>query len=157
MARKRKPPDNVVARNRKARHNYVIDEVFEAGIVLSGTEVKSLRQGRAAITEAYAGEKEGELILFASHIPEYQAASSFNHDPRRPRKLLMHKRQIARLIGAVQRKGMTVVPLSIYFNPKGIAKVELALAHGKHAYDKRIASKERDWKRQKARLMRDKG
>ncbi len=159
MARKKKKstPGNVVARNRKARHNYRIEEVFEAGIVLAGSEVKSLRQGRGSISESYAGEKGGELYLFASHIPEYEAASSFNHDPRRPRKLLMRKRQIGRLISAVQRKGMTVIPLSVYFTPKGIAKVELALAHGKHAYDKRAASKDRDWKRDKARLMRDKG
>ena len=158
MARKKKnEPGNVVARNRKARHNYVIDEVFEAGIMLAGTEVKSLRKGRCTITEAFAGPKEGELYLFSSHIPEYESASSFNHDPARPRKLLMHKRQINKLLDAVRRQGMTVVPLSIYFNPRGIAKVELALAHGKHAYDKRAATKDRDWKRQKARLMRDKG
>ncbi len=159
MARKgkRTGPGNVAAQNRKARRDYAIDELFEAGIALVGTEVKSLRQGRANITEAYASEKNGELYLFNAHIPLYGSASSFNHEPRRPRKLLLHKRQIGKLIGAVQRKGMTLVPLSVYFNAKGLAKVELALAKGKHSYDKRAAVKDRDWKRQKARLMREKG
>jgi len=147
----------IAAQNRKARHNYHVEETFEAGIVLTGTEVKSLREGRASITEAYAGEMERELFLFNAHIPEYSAASRFNHEPRRPRKLLMHKREISKLLAAVQRKGMTLVPLSIYFNPRGVAKVELALGRGKHAYDKRAAAKERDWKRDKARLIREKG
>ncbi len=156
MAR-RKSHGTVAAQNRKARHNYAIEETFEAGIVLTGSEVKSLRQGRAAINEAYAGERGGELFLFNAHIPEYTAASRFNHEPRRPRKLLLHRREIAKLIAAVQRKGMTVVPLSVYFNATGRAKVELALARGKRTYDKRVAAKERDWKRQKARLLRDRG
>ena len=156
MAR-RKARGTMVAQNRKARHDYAIEETFEAGIVLTGTEVKSLRQGRAAITEAYAGEREGELFLLNAHIPEYTAASRFNHEPRRPRKLLLHRREIAKLVAAVQRKGMTVVPLSVYFTATGLAKVELALARGKRTYDKRIAVKERDWKRQKARLLRDRG
>lgn len=156
MAR-RKGRGTVVAQNRKARHDYAIEETFEAGIVLTGTEVKSLRQGRAAITEAYAGERGGELFLLNAHIPEYTAANRFNHEPRRPRKLLLHRREIAKLIAAVQRKGMTVVPLSVYFTATGLAKVELALARGKRTYDKRIAVKERDWKRQKARLLRDRG
>ncbi len=156
MAR-RKARGTMVAQNRKARHDYAIEETYEAGIVLTGTEVKSLRQGRAAITEAYAGEREGELFLLNAHIPEYTAASRFNHEPRRPRKLLLHRREIAKLIAAVQRKGMTVVPLSVYFTATGLAKVELALARGKRTYDKRIAVKARDWKRQKARLLRDRG
>ncbi len=158
MARKKSlVKGNVVAQNRRARHNYSIEETLEAGIVLAGTEVKSLREGRASIVEAHAGAMEGELYLFNAHIPEYNAASRFNHEPRRPRKLLMHKREIAKLFAAIQRKGMTLVPLSIYFNPRGMAKVELALGRGKHAYDKRAASKDRDWKRDKARLLRDRG
>ncbi|MCG8512100.1 MAG: SsrA-binding protein SmpB, partial [Rhodospirillales bacterium] len=137
--------------------DYFIEDSFEAGIVLSGTEVKSLRLGRGSINEAYAGEKSGELCLFNAFIPEYESAARFNHAPRRDRKLLMHRREIARLIGAVQRDGMTLVPLSLYFNARGIAKVELGLARGKHRYDKRASIKERDWKRDKARLLREKG
>lgn len=159
MASKKKKslPGNVVARNRKARHDYFIEDSFEAGIVLAGTEVKSLRLGQGSINEAYAGENKGELVLFNAFIPEYKSASTFNHEPRRTRKLLMHRREIARLVGAVQREGMTLVPLSLYFNDRGVAKVELALARGKHHYDKRASIKERDWKRDKARLMREKG
>ena len=157
MARKGSHRGNVVVQNRRAWHNYAIEEKLEAGIALTGTEVKSLRAGHGAITEAFAREMQGELFLLNAHIPEYLAASRFNHEPRRPRKLLLHRRQINKLIGAVQRDGMTVVPLSIYFTPTGIAKVELALARGKHKYDKRAASKDSDWKRQKARLLRDKG
>jgi SsrA-binding protein len=155
--KKKKESGNVVARNRKARHDYFIEDSFEAGIILSGTEVKSLRLGRGSINEAYAGEKDGALCLFNAFIPEYESASKFNHVPRRFRKLLMHKREIARLLGAVQRDGMTLVPLSVYFNDRGIAKVELGLARGKHHYDKRASIKERDWKRDKARLLREKG
>ncbi len=150
-------PGTTAARNRKARHNYAIEESFEAGLALEGSEVKSLRQGRASISEAYAAEKGGELYLFNAHIPEYDAAGQFTHQPRRPRKLLMHKREINRLAGAVNRQGMTLVPLAIYFNAKGIAKVDLGLARGKRKFDKRAAIKERDWKLQKARLLRDKG
>ena len=150
-------PGTTAARNRKARHNYAIEETFEAGIALEGSEVKSLRQGRASIAEAYAAEKDGELYLFNAHIPEYSAAGQFTHQPRRPRKLLMHRREINRLAGAVNRQGMTLVPLAIYFNARGIAKVDLGLARGKKKYDKRATLKERDWKRQKARLLRDKG
>jgi len=159
MAQKKKKAlsGNVVARNRKARHEYFIEDTFEAGIVLAGTEVKSLRLGQGSINEAYAGERHGELCLFNAFIPEYKAASVFNHEPRRDRKLLLHRREIARLMGAVQRQGMTLVPLSLYFNDRGMAKVELALARGKHSYDKRASIKERDWKRDKARLMRVKG
>ena len=155
--KKKGEPGNVVARNRKARHDYFIEDSFEAGIVLFGTEVKSLRRGQGSINEAYAGEKNGDLSLFNAFIPEYQSASQFNHEPRRTRKLLMHKREIARLLAAVQRDGMTLVPLAIYFNDRGIAKVDLGLARGKHSYDKRASIKAREWKRDKARLMRDKG
>jgi len=146
-----------VAQNRRARHDYQIEETFEAGIALVGTEVKSLRQGHASINEAYAGNKDGELVLFNTHIPEYGAAKHFSHEPRRPRKLLMHRREIGKLIGAVRRGGMTLVPLSIYFNKRGVAKVALALGRGKRSVDKRETVKERDWKRQKARLIREKG
>jgi SsrA-binding protein len=147
----------IAVQNRKARHDYTVEEVFEAGIVLVGTEVKSLRQGRGSIAEAYAGDQHGELYLLNAHIPEYGSASHFSHDPRRTRKLLMHKREIFRLLAAIHRKGMTLVPLSIFFNRRGLAKVELALALGKQKADKRAAIKDRDWKRQKARLMRDRG
>lgn len=160
MARRKKkssPRGNVAAQNRKARHDYSIEETFEAGIMLVGSEVKSLRAGHAAITEAYAGEKNGELYLFNAHIPEYLAAAHFGHEARRPRKLLMHGREIARLMAAVNRQGMTLVPLSIYFNERGMAKVELALAKGRQKADQRAAIKERDWKRQQSRLMRDRG
>jgi len=147
----------LAAQNRKARHDYIIEDTFEAGIVLLGTQVKSLRQGRASIGEAFAAERDGELFLFNAYIPEYEAANRFNHEPRRPRKLLMHRREIARLIGLIQRGGMTLVPLSIYFNERGVAKVQLGLARGKRKVDKREAEKARDWEREKARLMREKG
>ncbi len=146
-----------IAQNRKAFHNYFIDERLEAGIVLSGTEVKSLRQGRATISEAYAGESNGELYLFNSYIPEYEAGNRFNHEPKRPRKLLVHRREMGRLLGATQRQGMTLVPLSLYFNLRGLAKVELGVARGKKLHDKRASVKERDWQREKQRLLRDKG
>ncbi len=145
---------NIVAQNRKARHDYAVEENFEAGIALMGTEVKALRGGKASIGESYAQEKDGEFWLVNAHIGEYAPARHFNHEPRRPRKLLLHKREINRLIGATQRKGMTVVPLSIYFNPRGIAKVNLALARGKQAVDKRQTIKDRDWSRQKARVLK---
>ncbi len=150
-------PERVAAQNRKARHDYFIEETVEAGIILVGTEVKSLRAGRASLGDAYAGERGGELYLFNAYIPEYESGNRFNHVTRRPRKLLLHRRQMERMIGAVQRDGVTLVPLSIYFNERGIAKVQLGLAKGKRKYEKREAIKERDWKRQKARLMRDKG
>lgn len=146
-----------VAQNRKARHNYLIEETLEAGLVLTGSEVKSLREGRASIGEAYAGEQEGELYLFNAHIPEYRAANRLNHPPKRPRKLLVHRRELNRLFGQIQREGYTVVPLSLYFNPRGIAKVELGLAKGKRQIDKRETAKRRDWDRQKARLLRERG
>lgn len=146
----------LAAQNRKARHDYLIEDTFEAGIALVGTEVKSLRQGHASITESFARDKAGEIFLFNAHIPEYGAARHFGHEPRRPRKLLLHRREIRKLIGAVRREGMTLVPLSIYFNKRGIAKVALALARGKQKADKRLADKDREWKRQKSRLMREK-
>ena len=148
----------VVAQNRKARHNYFIEDTLEAGIVLTGTEVKALRQGRASIGEAYAAEEEGELYLLNAHIPEYaQASMRMNHPPKRRRKLLVHRRERSRLAGQVQREGFTIVPLSLYFNGRGIAKVELGLAKGKRSVDKRETTKQRDWQRQKARLLRERG
>lgn len=147
----------IAAQNRKARHDYFIEDTVEAGIVLFGTEVKALRGGKASIGEAFAGEQGGELYLFNAYIPEYEAANRFNHQPRRPRKLLVHRREMNRLLGQIRREGVTVVPLSFYFNPRGILKVELGLARGKRKVDKRAALKERDWKRDKARLMRNKG
>jgi len=146
-----------VAENRRARHEYAISETLEAGIVLHGTEVKSLRQGRANLQESYAGGKDGDLYLFNCHIPEYGNARHFNHEARRPRKLLVHKREVARLLGAVSRKGMTLVPLSLYFNARGLAKVQIGLGQGKRLADKRETAKQRDWQRQKQRLLRDKG
>ncbi len=157
MAPKTPPNFKIVADNRKARFNYEIGETFEAGIELKGTEVKSLRAGKAAIGESYAGEYGGEMFLVNAYIPEYLQANQFNHETKRPRKLLLHKRQVNKLIGAVQREGMTVVPLKIYFNERGRAKVEIALARGKKLHDKRETEKKRDWGREKARLMRDKG
>lgn len=147
----------VVAQNRKARHNYIIEDRIEAGLVLTGTEVKALREGRASIGEAYASEQGGELFLLNAHIPEYRAANRFNHAPKRPRKLLVHRRERSRLAGQVQREGYTLVPLSLYFTPRGLAKVELGLAKGKRHADKRETTKQRDWQRQKARLLRDRG
>ncbi len=146
-----------VALNRKARHDYSIEDTLEAGIQLAGTEVKSLRTGGVQITDSHAGEMGGELWLFNAHIPEYRGGNRFNHEPRRPRKLLVHKRELSRLIGAVTREGMTIVPLALYFNPRGIAKVELGLAKGKKKWDKRETEKKRDWQREKGRLLRSKG
>ena len=157
MNKKKEPVRRAVAENRKARHNYDILETFEAGIALEGSEVKSLREGKANIAESYASPEDGELYLINSSIREYTQANRFNHEERRPRKLLMHKREIARLIGATEREGMTVVPLKLYFNDRGIAKVQLALAKGRKHHDKREAEKARDWQRQKARLLRDRG
>ena len=147
----------VVAENRKARRNYDIEETFEAGLVLSGTEVKSLRSGKGNIAESYASDEKGELFLFNAYIPEYAEASRLNHSPRRPRKLLLHRKQIHKLMIAIQREGMTIVPLRLYFNDRGIAKLEIALAKGRKLHDKRQAERKRDWERQKARLMREKG
>ncbi len=148
---------NIAAQNRRARHDYFIESTLEAGIMLAGSEVKSLRQGKGNINEAFAGQMAGELYLFNAYIPEYQSRTFFTHDTRRPRKLLVHKRELRKLLGAIGREGMTLVPLSIYFNPRGIAKVEIGLAKGKKKHDRREAEKERDWKREKARVMRAKG
>ena len=145
----------VVAENRRARYDYAIDQVYEAGIALTGTEVKSLRFGEGSITESYAEIKGGEAWLINSNVPEFSHGNRFNHEPKRPRKLLLHEREIARLQGAVERKGMTLVPLMVYFNSQGRAKVELALAKGKNVADKRATIKERDWKRDQQRIMRD--
>lgn len=151
------PAGKLVADNRRARFDYEILDMIEAGVVLSGSEVKSLRAGRASLSEAYAGERGGELWLFNVHIPEYGPASRFGHEPKRPRKLLLHRKEVNRLLGAVQKEGMTIVPLRLYFNDRGIAKLQVALARGKKHHDKRETEKKRDWQREKARLIRDKG
>jgi SsrA-binding protein len=146
--------ERFVAQNRRARHDYHIESTLEAGMMLAGTEVKVLRQGLASINEAYATEREGDIYLLNAHFPEYPSAR-FNHEPRRPRKLLLRRREINRLMGAIKRDGVTLVPLSIYFNERGRAKLELGLAKGKRKADKREAEKARDWQRQKARVMRE--
>jgi SsrA-binding protein len=157
MAAKKDPAKRIAAVNRRARFNYEIGQVYEAGIALVGTEIKSLRAGQSNIADAYAGEKNGELWLYNAYIPEYLQANRFNHETRRPRKLLLHKREIGRLVGAVEKEGMTIVPLKVFFNDRGRAKVEIAVARGKKLHDKRETSKARDWGREKARLMRNKG
>jgi SsrA-binding protein len=157
MAAKAERKIKVVADNRKARFNYEIGEVFEAGIALTGTEVKSLRSGKATIAESYADAREGEIWLINSTIPEYLQASRFNHAPKRRRKLLLHKRQVNKLTGAVEREGMTLVPLRLYFNERGRAKIEIALARGKNVRDKRETLKKRSWERERGRLLREKG
>lgn len=146
----------MIVANRKARHDYMIEETYEAGIMLVGTEVKALREGKASLSDAYASEKGGELWLFSSYIAEYSAGNRNNHETRRPRKLLLHAREVGKLMGASQRDGMTLVPLSMYFNDNGLAKVELAIAKGKQQHDKRQSAKEKSWKMDKARLMREK-
>src|ERR1700688_304478 len=157
MAAKPERRFKAVAENRKARFNYEIGEVVEAGIVLTGSEVKSLRLGKATIAESYADARGGEIWLINSNIPEYLQAHRFNHLPKRPRKLLLHARQIDKLVCAVEREGMTIVPLKMYFNEKGRAKVEIALARGKKLHDKRDTLKKRSWEREKGRLLRAKG
>jgi len=147
----------LIAENRRARFDYFIEETLEAGLVLTGTEVKALREGRANIAESYASPENGEFMLINSYIPEYKAANRFNHEPRRHRKLLLHRRQIDKLMGAIQREGRTVVPTRLYFDDKGRAKLELAVAKGKKIHDKRQTEADRDWKRDQARLMREKG
>ena len=147
----------IAAQNRKARHSYGIEDTIEAGLVLLGSEVKALREGRANIAESYAKPEGNEVWLVNAHIPEYKQAGKSNHEPRRPRKLLLKKREVAKLIGAAEREGMTLVPLKLYFNGRGIAKLELGLGKGKKHYDKRETQKKRDWERQKARLLREKG
>ncbi len=148
----------LIAENRRARYDYFLEDVIEAGLVLTGTEVKSLRTGRAAnITESYASPEGGGMMLINSYIPEYGHANRFNHEPRRHRKLLLHQRQIDKLMQAVQREGLTIVPLKLYWNDKGLAKLELAIAKGKKLHDKRETEAARDWKRDQGRLMREKG
>ncbi|MCC0030289.1 MAG: SsrA-binding protein SmpB [Brucellaceae bacterium] len=155
MSAKKKEPDRkVVAENRKARFNYEIVDTFEAGLVLTGTEVKSLRSSKANIQESYAAPEQGEIWLINSHIPEYLEANRNNHEPRRRRKLLLNKREMARMAQAVEKQGMTLVPLKLYFNDRGRAKLEVALAKGKKLHDKRDTEKQRDWNREKQRLLK---
>jgi SsrA-binding protein len=156
MAKLADPNNRIAAQNRKARHDFFIEDHLETGIVLEGSEVKSLREGRASLVDAWAGERNGELWLFSAYIPEYGAAR-VNHETRRPRKLLVSRRERERLFAAVGKEGVTLVPLSIYFNERGRAKVDLGVAKGKRKVDKRETIKQRDWDRQKARLMRAKG
>jgi SsrA-binding protein len=157
MAKKKDDERKVVADNRKARYAYAIESTLEAGLQLMGSEVKSLRTGKANIGESYAHAKDGEIFLVNAYIPEYTMANRFNHEPRRARKLLVRKGEAKRLAIAVQREGMTLIPLRVYFTPKGIAKCELGVARGKKLHDKRQTEKQRDWSRQKARLMRERG
>ncbi len=147
----------IVSENRRARFNYEIGETFEAGLALVGTEVKSLRTGKATIAESYASPEKGEMFLINATIPEFLQGNRFNHEPKRPRKLLLKAREIAKLANGIEREGMTIVPLRIYFNEKGMAKIEIAMARGKKLHDKRETEKQRDWNREKSRLMRDKG
>lgn len=157
MAAKDKDGRRVVAENRRARHDYFIEDVVEAGIVLTGTEVKALREGKATIAESYASPENDGIYLINANIPEYSAGNRENHLPKRPRKLLLRGREIERLTVAVQRKGYTLAPLRLYFNPRGIAKLEIGLALGRKHQDKRDVLKQRDWSRQKQRLLRDRG
>jgi len=156
MAPKRES-GKLVAENRKARYSYEIEDTIEAGIVLTGSEVKSMRTGKANIAESYASNEGGELFLINAHVAEYKGAACDGHDPTRHRKLLLHKKELGRLLGAIQREGMALVPLRLYFNARGIAKLQLGLGRGKKIYDKRETEKKRDWERQKGRLMREKG
>jgi SsrA-binding protein len=159
MAPKKKvnSTNQLIADNRKARHNYEYIETYEAGLMLTGTEVKSLRNGQANIAESYATEENGEIWLINSYIPEYLEGNRNNHNPRRHRKLLLHKKEMSKLMIGVQREGMTIVPNRLYFNDRGIAKLQIALAKGRQAHDKRQVAKKRDWDREKSRLMREKG
>ena len=158
MAAKKDDGRRLVAENRKARHEYFITDSLEAGLQLTGTEVKSLRKGQANIAESYASAEDGGLWLINAYIPEYQGAGRFfQHEPRRKRRLLLHKKEMHKLAVAVERQGMTLIPLELYFNARGIAKLKLALAEGKKLHDKRETAKKRDWDREKARLMREKG
>lgn len=157
MAEKKERPIKVVAENRKARFNYAIEDTVEAGIVLTGTEVKSVRNGKSTIAESYADSKAGEIWLVNANIPEYLQANRFNHEPKRSRKLLLHKREINRLSGAIEREGMTLIPLKMYFNEHGKIKLQLGIAKGKKLHDKRETEKKRDWAREKGRLLRSRG
>ncbi|MEO7025983.1 MAG: SsrA-binding protein SmpB [Caulobacteraceae bacterium] len=147
----------LIAENRRARFDYFLEETFEAGLALTGSEVKSLRQGKANIADSYASADGTEIVLVNAFIPPYDGANRFNHEPRRRRRLLLHRKQIDKLLGAVRREGRTIIPTRLYFNDKGLAKLELALAKGKAAPDKRAAQADRDWKREQGRLMRDRG
>ena len=147
----------LIAENRRARYDYFLEEMFEAGLALTGTEVKALREGRANIAESYAATEGREIVLVNANIPEYGPANRFNHAPRRQRKLLLHRKQIDKLIGAAQREGRTLVPTRLYFNDRGMVKLQLAIAKGKKMHDKRNTEAERDWKREQGRLMRDRG
>ena len=147
----------LIAENRRARFDYFLDDKLEAGLILTGTEVKALREGRANIAESYVGVQGRDLALVNANIPEYGPANRFNHEPRRQRKLLLHRKQLDKLIAAAQREGRTLVPTRLYFNDKGLVKLEVALAKGKKEHDKRATESERDWKREQGRLMRDRG
>ena len=160
MAKDSKKPDTngkTVAENRKARFSYEVMDTYEAGLALTGTEVKSLREGHANIQESYASAEGGEIWLINSYLPEYLQGNRFNHEPRRRRKLLLKKKEMARLAQAVEREGMTMVPLKIYFNERGRAKLLLAVARGKKLHDKRETEKQRDWAREKGRLLKERG
>jgi SsrA-binding protein len=157
MAKKKDDGQKVVADNRRARFNYAIESTLEAGVMLKGSEVKSLRGGKANIQESYAGAKDGEIFLVNAYIPEYTEANRQNHEPRRVRKLLLRKSEVRKLAAAIQREGMTLIPLKMFFNPRGIAKVELGVARGKKLHDKRQTEKTRDWARDKARVLRSRG
>jgi SsrA-binding protein len=158
MAGKASPNFKIAADNRRARFDYEIGDVYEAGVALTGTEVKSLRTGKASIAESYVSvDRTGEVFLINANIPEYLQANRFNHEPRRPRKLLLKLREIARMAQAVEREGMTIVPLKVYFNDRGRAKIEIAIARGKKLHDKRETEKKRDWNKEKGRLLRDRG
>ena len=156
MAKKASPDQKIIADNRKARYSFAIESTIEAGLILLGSEVKSLRTGKATIAEAYATARDGEIFLVNSYISEYQMAGRFNHEPKRVRKLLVRKTEALKLVIAVRRQGMTLIPMKLYFNRKGIAKIELGIARGKKIHDKRQTEKSRDWDRQKGRLLRDK-
>jgi len=151
------PKQKVIAENRRARFDYFLEDFIEAGLQLLGTEIKALRDGRANIAESYAAVEGREIVLINADIPPYKQANRFNHEPRRPRKLLLHRRQIDRMIGAVQREGRTIIPVKLYLNEAGKAKLEIALAKGKKIHDKREATAERDWQRDKARLLKERG
>src|SRR4051794_16714352 len=157
MAAKRDDGTTLVAENRKARHEYFITDTWEAGIELLGSEVKSLRRGQANVAESYASVEDGGIWIINSYIAEDPGAALFPHEPRRKRRLLLHANEIHKIAIAIERKGMTLIPLELYFNEKGRAKIKLGLAEGKRLVDKRQDAAKRDWNRQKARLMRDKG
>jgi SsrA-binding protein len=157
MSAKEPGANTLIAENRRARFDYFLEQTYEAGLSLTGTEVKALREGRANIAESYASAEGRDLVLINAYIPEYGPANQFNHDPRRPRRLLLHRKEIDKMLGAVQRDGRTLVPTKLYFNDKGRVKLELALAKGKKAHDKREVEAARDWKREQGRLMRDRG